>query len=654
MFNNFNFKNNFNNHKQHRIFVSSIYNLKLLSMCGIIAFFKANDTRAEFIKKLETTFVKHNSRGPEMSTFSRIGSSKHVIDNVPVFDDNGNIVMEKQTMVVPNGQIVSVMATKTEPVERICDSNLFFGFHRLAINGLDAGSNQPIARTFEVGYIKKYTNVSNVSNVSNPEPMRLTVICNGEIYNSKEIHESVGDTPVTNSDCESIIIAYATGGPDAIASLDGVFAFALYVENDYWADGKTTLTFSRDPFGVRPLYTFQGDDGFGVASDLNTFSTVWIWDEIKEFQPGTWVQYIIDRDTGRASYLREDTYFTPFGVISSGDNQMTIETASERIRNSLVRAVRKRVVDTCERPIACLLSGGLDSSLICSIVVRVLKEEYGPNFDTRSVRTFSIGFGEDDPTDFAYAREVAEHLGTTHTEIRVSFKDALEAIPEVVRAIGSYDVTTVRASVGNYLVAKAIRETCDAKVIMNGDGADEVMGGYLYFGASPTARSFDVECRRLLRDIHMYDVLRSDRSIAMNGLEARTPYLDREFVGTYLSLPCKMRAWNMNQGRQCEKWLIRTAFSDTNEWLPKSVLWRKKEAFSDGVSSLKKSWFEVVDEYVREKGYDGEKAYYMELMTNAFGEMSMDLIPYMWMPRWCEAKDASARTLGELYSRERE
>jgi asparagine synthase (glutamine-hydrolysing) len=509
------------------------------------------------------------------------------------------------------------------------ETNLYFGFHRLAINGLDISSDQPLVRSFG--------------------DMRMTLICNGEIYNSLDIHKEWGDKAVSQSDCESIMTAYANCGTCSIASLDGVFAFVLYVENDKWANGKNTMTMARDPFGVRPLYAFKGKHGFGVMSDLNTLECRDGQNDVSEFPPGTWAQYEIRKDV--AHYMNERVFYTPYGIVPHS-GLLGTSTLYERIRETLIRAVRKRVVGTCERPIACLLSGGLDSSLICSIVVRVLSSEV-KGFDPRSIRTFSIGFG-DDPTDFAYAREVAEFLGTTHTEIRTSFQDALNAIPEVVRAIGSCDVTTVRASVGNYLVARAIRETCDAKVILNGDGADEVMGGYLYFGAAPSQTAFDLECKRLLKDIHMFDVLRSDRSISMNGLEARTPYLDREFVEMYLSIPCSMRAWNLNLG-QCEKWLVRRAFSATEDyhtqWLPESVLWRKKEAFSDGVSSLERSWFEVVDEHVRAKGYDGEKEYYRTLMEEAVGKT--ELTPYMWMPRWCEAKDASARTLGELYSRDK-
>jgi asparagine synthase (glutamine-hydrolysing) len=243
-----------------------------------------------------------------------------------------------------------------------------------------------------------------------------------------------------------------------------------------------------------------------------------------------------------------------------------------------------------------------------------------------------------------------------------------DAIPEVIRAIESYDTTTVRASIGNYLVAKYIANNSQAKVIFNGDGADELCGGYLYMHSAPDAIEFDRETRRLLGDIHMYDVLRSDKSISSNGLEPRTPFLDRSFAQYYLSLHPSVR-YHKGQNK-CEKYLIRNAFSknrflnrENKPLLPDQILWRTKEAFSDGVSKTTRSLYKIIQEYVNiEFQFESkekltqlkslvhntpdteEKMYYRKLFEEYYPNMS-HLVPYFWMPKYVDASDASARTL---------
>ena len=250
--------------------------------------------------------------------------------------------------------------------------------------------------------------------------------------------------------------------------------------------------------------------------------------------------------------------------------------------------------------------------------------------------------------DLRMAKLVADHLGTTHHEIKLDEQEFIDAIPEVIRMIESNDTTTVRASVGNYLICKYIRENSDAKVVFNGDGSDEVAGGYLYFHYAPDSIEFDKECRRLLKDIHLFDVLRSDRTISCHGLEARTPFLDRGFVETYLSIPPNLR--NHNKTKTCEKYLIRTAFNEMNI-LPKEVLWRRKEAFSDGVSKKTKSWFEIIQDFAEEKyninGKEAEQRYYDEIFCSYYGDFNytINIVPYKWMPRFVDASDCSARTL---------
>jgi asparagine synthase (glutamine-hydrolysing) len=344
------------------------------------------------------------------------------------------------------------------------------------------------------------------------------------------------------------------------------------------------------------------------------------------------------------------------------DNNM----AYRIIKEKLEQAVFKRVLTT-ERPIACLLSGGLDSSLITALVKKYYPKD--------QLETYSIGLKGSE--DLRYAQMVADFLQTKHTEIVVTEENFLAAIPETIRAIESFDTTTVRASVGNYLVSKYIKEHSEAKVIFNGDGADEVAGGYLYFHAAPDPIEFDKENRRLLTDIHLFDVLRSDRSISSNGLEPRTPFLDKSFVQTYLSIPPNLRAHGCNG--QCEKFLLRKAF-ENDSLLPKEVLFRQKEGFSDGVSTPKKAWYEIIADHVKtdptvlkiintpysylkhikkEQNSKGdfiylpafnppktlEQIYYRKVFCNLYKDFC-EGVPYFWMPKFIKnATDASARTL---------
>jgi asparagine synthase (glutamine-hydrolysing) len=316
------------------------------------------------------------------------------------------------------------------------------------------------------------------------------------------------------------------------------------------------------------------------------------------------------------------------------------DVPSNLVRASLYEAVRKRVMNT-DRPMACLLSGGLDSSIITALVQRV-RLELGY---TDPLETYSIGLAGAE--DLKYAGEMAAFLGTRHTSVVMTEMEFFNAIPAVIDAIESYDTTTVRASVGNFLIARYISEHSDAKVIFNGDGSDELAGGYLYFHYAPDAIAKDQECRRLLKDIHLFDALRSDKCIASNGLEARTPFLDRSFVQTYLSLPLHARF-----PAHCEKYLLRRAFEDL---LPPHICWRTKEAFSDGVSSMSRSWYQIITEMIPTKvtssfytnpiqGHNPpttpEQYYYRSLYR-----YDPLVIPYFWMPRFVQQNDCSARTL---------
>jgi asparagine synthase (glutamine-hydrolysing) len=496
-----------------------------------------------------------------------------------------------------------------ESLTRFRDHNIVLGFTRLAINGITVAGDQPILKE------------------------GCVAICNGELYNYKELANPYGfNIPEGASDC--IILPYLLRSmkpTEAFRALDGVFATVVYDKE------REIVYVARDPYGVRPLFEGRMANGGRVwSSELKGIPSDCL--SVAPFPPGTWRSF--DLETG--NLLEEQRYHTiPWVKVPHTDPLGTL-------REALVSAVEKRLMS--ERPVGALLSGGLDSSLVAAIAARKARQA-GQEF-----HTFSIGMPGS--TDLLYASKVADWIGSTHHEILLTKEDFLGAIEAVIAAIESYDITTVRASVGNWLVAKWIREHTDIKVVLNGDGSDEVGGGYLYFFKAPSDEAFEAETQRLLEEIHLFDVLRSDRSISSHGLEARTPFLDKQFVATWLSLPTAMR--RPVQGKQVEKWVLREAFKDSG-LLPSDVLWRKKEAFSDGVSSTEESWYVTVGKHAAAMGLTAkpewihnpprtaEGAYYRQVFESLYKNRET-VIPHMWMPRWIAgATDPSARTLKELY-----
>ena len=487
------------------------------------------------------------------------------------------------------------------------------GFTRLAINGLEPTGMQPMTRDY-------------------PTCDYRTWVCNGEIYNWRELADQYDLDNKSGSDCEIIGQLYdrfATNGiplEGFFRALDGVFAMIII-------DSLTEeVIVARDPYGVRPLYMGRKGDQISFASEMKALP---ICDTVETFLPGHF-QIIGPRATVHAP--------RPYHTIPFLKNPIYDEPveAMKGVRAALEAAVKKRMM--MERPVAALLSGGLDSSLIAALVAKQLRLNGGP-----TLRTFSIGM--EGSSDLLHARKVSDWIGSLHKEIVLTADDFFNAVPEVIRTIESYDTTTVRASVGNWLVAKAVAET-DCKVVFNGDGADEVWGSYLYFYSAPSDSAFEEETTRLLEDIHMFDVLRSDRSISSHGLEPRTPYLDKEFVGVAKSVA----TWLRRPGKLCEKWLMRSAFED--DVLPKEVLWRRKEAFSDGVSG-DRPWFEIAQEKAaailgpdwQNKEFPArtpEQQYYLNIFLEHYGkEKLLTNVPYFWMPKWSPGvTDPSARKLG--------
>lgn len=515
-------------------------------------------------------------------------------------------------------------------------NNVFLGFHRLAINGYnDINSNQPF----------------NINNIH--------LICNGEIYNWKELYNIVNIKPNSKSDCEIIIHLYKKYGiKQTLQMLDGVFAFLLYDAN------VNKIYIARDTYGVRPLFikedykknplSFEEMSAICIASELKQLVGLDDHDNIKQFTPGTYSVYNINH-LFTTCCIKEEVFSKCLSFPKSFSKELSendINNACKDIRKSLTSAVIKRI-DNTQRDIACLLSGGLDSSLIAALVNKYKKKD-------EKLSTWSIGLP--DSVDLKYARIVAKHLNSDHHEIVVTEEHFLSFIEKVIYDIESYDTTTVRASIGNWLISKYISENSNCKVVFNGDGSDEVCGGYMYFHLAPDSIEFDKECRKLLNNIHYFDVLRSDRSISSHGLEARTPFLDKSFVETYLSINPNLR--NHAFMGKCEKYLLRQAFSGNN-LLPDSVLWRAKEAFSDGVSSNKKSWFSILQNHIQEKIFktEGNKMLYSQkifytlnepktleqlhyrMIFESYYPSQSHLIPHFWMPNYTNATDASARTL---------
>ncbi len=495
------------------------------------------------------------------------------------------------------------------------NEDIIFGFHRLAINGLNEISNQPI-----VDKNNKYI-----------------LICNGEIYNYKELYNRFNFNNITNSDCEIIIHMYDLLGLNFINFLDGVFSFILYDIN------SDKIVIGRDPHGVRPLYFCNYENGnISFCSDLLPLLHDKNIKHISQFLPGTISVY--KKETNVFNKIHHERYFYLDCNIIKSDN-LPIEYYMYNYIKLLEKSIKKRV-ENCERPIACLLSGGLDSSIISAYVKR---------FYNNTLETYSIGLK--DAEDLFYADIVSKHINSKHKSVIFNNEDFINSIPDVIKDIESYDTTTVRASVGNWNIGKYIKKNSDVKVIFNGDGADELMGGYIYFNCAPNNEEFHNETMRLLKDISKFDVIRSDKSISSHGLEPRTPFLDKNLTKYYLSIPIEYR--NHNNDNNCEKYFIRKAIElYDSELLPSEVLWRTKEAFSDGVSSKKKSWFEIIQESdvilnvnenfsnnIHNQPLTKEQMYYRSIFNKLYPKCDK-LIPYFWMPKFIKnAHDSSARTL---------
>ena len=476
-------------------------------------------------------------------------------------------------------------------------------FHRLAIMGLHDAGMQPFSRG------------------------KNKVVCNGELYGwrkQKQMLQAKGYTFSSDSDCELILPLYAEYGLGMFAELDAEFAMILY-------DGeKDRLIAARDPIGIRPLYYGYFSDG-SIAFASEAQNLVGLCPQILPFPPG---------------HYYADGEFVRYADLTTVDSYLPddLETVCRNIREKLIAGVEKRL--DADAPLGFLLSGGLDSSLVCAISAKLLG---------RKIRTFAIGM-DLDPIDLKYAQIAADYIGADHTAFSMTQEDVLAALDEVIRMLGTWDITTIRASIGMYLCCKAIHENTDVRVLMTGEISDELFG-YKYTDFAPSAEAFQQESKKRIDELHMYDVLRADRCISVNSLEARVPFGDLDFVRYVMRIDPKLKLNSYGMG----KYLLRHAF-ENDHILPDSILWRQKAAFSDAVGHSMvddlKAYAETVysDEAFREgcarysyrPPFTKESLLYRDIFEKYYpGQAGM--ISDFWMPNpeWegCKVDDPSARVL---------
>ena len=476
------------------------------------------------------------------------------------------------------------------------------GFHRLAIMGLTPSGMQP----FKLG--DSY------------------VVCNGEIYGFEKLKKELSGkyTFESDSDCEILLPMYQEYGTDMFSMLDAEFACILY-------DGdKREFIAARDPIGIRPLYYGYDKDGAVIfASEAKNL--VGLTDKIMPFPPG---------------HYYKDGQFICYCDITKVDTvcHYDLETVCKSIHEKLVAGVEKRLV--ADAKVGFLLSGGLDSSLVCAIAAKKSKEP---------IKTFAIGMSED-AIDLKYAKQVADYIGSDHTEVYMTPEEVLSSLENVIQLLGTYDITTIRASMGMYLVCKAIHEQNDIRVLLTGEISDELFG-YKYTDFAPDAAAFQKEAQKRIHELHMYDVLRADRCISVNSLEARVPFGDLDFVKYVMAVDPELKLNTYGKG----KYLLRHAFEE-GDYLPDEILWREKAAFSDAVGH---SMVDYLKEYAEKQYTDEEfesrcKSYtharpftkesllYREIFEKYYPGQA-EMVADFWMPNreWegCDVNDPSARVL---------
>lgn len=486
---------------------------------------------------------------------------------------------------------------------RIIDTGKgILGFHRLAIMGLHPEGMQPFR--LDNSYI----------------------VCNGEIYGYEKIKRGLSAkySFESDSDCEILLPLYKEYGVDMFAMLDAEFAMIIY-------DGESgEFIAARDPIGIRPLYYGYDRDGMLIfASEPKNL--VGHTDRIMPFPPG---------------HYCKGGEFVCYSDIASVDEIVRddLETVCRNIREKLIAGVEKRLV--ADAKVGFLLSGGLDSSLVCAIAAKKSAEP---------IKTFAIGMSTD-AIDLKYAKQVADFIGSDHRDIIITKDDVLAALEDVVHLLGTYDITTIRASIGMYLICKAIHETTDIRVLLTGEISDELFG-YKYTDFAPSAEEFQKESEKRIRELHMYDVLRADRCTSVNSLEARVPFGDLDFVKYVMAVDPEKKLNKYGKG----KYLLRHAFEE-GDYLPDEILWREKAAFSDAVGHSMVDYLKEYadglytaeefekkcERYSYAKPFTKESLLYRELFEKFYPHQA-HMIKDFWMPNkeWdgCNVNDPSARVL---------
>lgn len=481
-------------------------------------------------------------------------------------------------------------------------NSALLGFKRLAIMGLNEFGMQPFSYDDKV------------------------LVCNGEIYGFRDIKIELlkkGYSFKSDSDCEILLPLFKEFGFEMFSKLDAEFALIIYDKKE------DKIIAARDPLGIRPLYygKSKSNDTYIFASEPKIL--VDLVEDIFPFPPG---------------YYFDGEKFIQYSFITDVESKHTrMRDVEKNIHSLLVEGVRKRL--DSDAPIGFLLSGGLDSSLVCSIATKILK---------KPIETFAIGM-EKDAIDLKYAKEVADYLKTNHHEVIITRDDVISSLEEVIYNLATYDITTIRASVGMYLLCKYIHENTDIKVLLTGEISDELFG-YKYTDYAPNPEEFQKESKKRIDEIHMYDVLRADRCISSNSLEARVPFGDLAFVKYVMEIDPKIKMNRYNKG----KYLLRKAFE--GDYLPKDILYREKAAFSDAVGhSLVEDIKEFAEDYYTDEEFEinrkkytfaqpftKESLMYREIFEKYYpGQAHM--IKDFWMPNksWkgCDVDDPSARFL---------
>jgi len=493
-------------------------------------------------------------------------------------------------------------------------NNVYLGFHRLSINDLSDNGLQPM----------NYNNCN--------------LICNGEIYNFLELKDKYNFITKSDSDCEIILHMYnLLGIKETVQKLDGVFAFILYDKT------KNIIYAARDVIGVRPLFIGYNNNDIVFSSESKSLTD--ICSKVEPFLPGTYKLINLEED----SHILKESLHIPFfdwNIKTKYDVDETI--LCNEINTHLTNAVSKRLMS--DRPIGCFLSGGLDSSVICSLMTKQMNHK---------VVTFAIGMADSNSPDLHYAKIVSDFLKTDHHEVTYTFDEGFAALDDLIYTLESYDITTIRASMPQYLLSNYIQDYTDIRVLLSGEGPDEHFGGYQYLKMAPNNEELQKELMSLTNNLYLYDVLRTDRTTARFGLEVRVPFLDKEFVRYSLQIPAEYKRSN----DRIEKYLIRKAFDNKeNQYLPDEILWRRKNAFSDAVGY---QWVDklvekintiITDEefnecsrvYKHNPPISKEALYYRKIFEKYYPNRAQ-LIPKYWMPnsQWIEEEmtDPSALKL---------